>query len=287
MNAPLELHKRLLKLYPVKIVKDHFEPEGATQAEMIPEIVNNNNLNTIKQFALDNHNYSKQHIYFFKLNRNFVRRDFNLNNLDLPLEEEIIIEGGYNFKFLPQIDYNVVLGNPTEESTLKFYQPVMVRVKDSILTISTTIMEKNLEYYYGNRKVYEANKAHGEDYLIKLISQHFETFYDVSPLDLNRGIKQLWEDDLIDSKYVRWKKSHSTTTEQMDEEYTLKQKYPDIYNQLIQSPLNRTIFKNITDNEDICSHFTIDPSKGFLTISIYPDNLEQTSNVINKILVNN
>jgi hypothetical protein len=287
MNSPSNLYQRLLKLYPVKILKEHFDPEATTQVEIIPEIIANSNADAIKQFSMDHHNYSKQHVYFFRLGHSFDRFGFNFNGLPFNLEQEILIDGSYVFKFLPIINYNVVLGDPIEEQILKFYQPVTLIVNGNTLMIQMTIMEKNIDYYYGGRKVYESNKEGGEDYLLKIIKEHFETFFVLETLDLNKGIKKLWEDDIVDSKYAKWKKSHSTTTEQMDEEYTLKQKYPDLYKELIKSPLNRTIFKNITENEDICSHFSMDPTKGFLTISIYPDNLDQTKNVINKILTNN
>lgn len=287
MNSAPDLNKRLLKLYPVKVVKNYFNPEESVQSEMIPEIVNAQSAQAIKQFATDYHNYTKQHIYFFELSANFNRPNFNLNNFELSLEGETIVNGGYNFKFLPQAEYNVVLGGPTEETVLSFYQPMTVRVHGRKLIVYITILEKNLESYFGNRRVYEAKKANDDDYFVTLIVDYFKNFYGVTPLDLNRGIKKLWADDVIDSKYAKWKKSHSTTTENMDEEFTLKQKYPPLYEEITKAPINRTIFKNISGHSDINSHFSIDPSKGLLTISIYPEDLDQTNNVINKILAGN
>lgn len=104
---------------------------------------------------------------------------------------------------------------------------------------------------------------------------------------MNKGAKQIWDDGVVDCKYVKYKKSHSVTTEQMDEEFTLKTKYPNVYNEIVQTPLNRTIFKKMNQNDDICTHFTLDPTKGFLTFSIYPENLNQIQNVITKILSSN
>lgn len=287
MNSPKDLNYRLLKLYPVKIVKEHFEPEETTQIEMLPEILNNNNAHSIHSFALENHNYTKQHISIFKLNSNFVRNTFNFNGLIIQPNQEIIVDGGYLFKFLPIIDYEVVLGDPYSETILQFYQPTSVKIIGDIIIISTTIMEKNLESYFPGRRVYDAKKSQGEDSTVKLITDHFELSYGLVSLDINRGIKYLWANDMIDSKYAKWKKSHSTTTENMDEEYTLKQKYPQLYQDIIQAPIGRTIFKNITDDDIINSHFSVDPSKGLISISIYPDNLNQTNNVLNEIISNN
>lgn len=287
MNTDQDLFKRLLKLYPVKLVKEEFNPDETNQVEIIQEIVNNNSSDIIKKFAVDNHLNTKQHVYFYSLSSSFIRTAFNLNNLDLVLQEELFENSIYYFKFLPKIEYDVVLGSPFEETILNFIQPVTVCVSQKILIIHATIMEKNIDYYFGDRKVYEANKTHGEDQIIQKIIEHFTNFFVVEPLDLNKGIKELWKNDVIDSKYAKWKKSHSTSTEQMDEEFTLKQKYPALYAELVTSPLNRTIFKNITDIDDICSHFTIDPTKGYLTITIYPGSLSQVNNVINKILANN
>lgn len=172
MNTSQDLLKRLLKLYPVKVVKDNFDPDENSQAEMIPEIVANNHENAIKTFALDNHNFTKQHIYFFKLNRNFQRPGFTFNGFPQILQKEIIVDGGYNFQFLPEISYDVILGNPVAQDTLVFYQPLTIRVVNNILQIQITIMEKNIEYYYGARKVYEVTKQNTEEALIQDVLDH-------------------------------------------------------------------------------------------------------------------
>ncbi|TBO36376.1 hypothetical protein [Pedobacter kyonggii] len=287
MNSQSDLYKRLLKLYPVKIVKEVFDPEGTTQAEIIEEIPINQPALAIRQFAIENHNYTKQHVYLYKINAAFNRAGFNLNAVPFDAESEIIQDGGYVFSFLPTVDYDVTLGDPYAETSLGFYQPTTLTIKGTSVIIQSTIMEKNLESYFPGRKVYESKKIEGEDYFVSLLIANLETFYQVEALDFNKGIKSLWHDDSVDSKYAKWKKSSSTATESMDEEYTLKEKYPDLYKELIKAPLGRTIFKNIKDTENINSHFSADPTKGTITISIYPDDLDQTKNVINKILSNN
>lgn len=287
MNSHSDLYKRLLKLYPVKVVKDVFNPQGSTQTEIIPEVVAAQTPAAIRQFANDNHNYTKQHIFLYKLNTSFKRPGFNFNGIPFDPESEIIEDGGYVFKFLPTVNYDVTLGGPYEETQIEFYQPTTLIIRGDKVIIHSTIMEKNLESYFGGRKVYEAKKTDGEDYFVSLLIQNIETFYQVEALDFNKGIKALWHNDDIDSKYAKWKKSHSTSTENMDEEFTLKEKYPELYAELVKAPLSRTIFRNKTGLEEINSHFSADPTKGTVTISIYPDDLEQTKNVINKILASN
>jgi hypothetical protein len=289
MNDTRNLLRRLLKLYPVKVVKHHFDPENSGQADMIAEIVANNTEATIKAFAYSNHNYTKQHIFLYRLNQQFNINTFNRRDFPFEIVNETITDGGYRFKLLPLVDFNVVIkAVDYEDATIKFIQPVTVYVKNHDLIIQTTIMEKNISSYFpANQRVIDVKKENSEDFIIGQLLNYWNNQNIVNQNDINRGVKHLWENNLIDSKFAKWKKDRSTTTESMDEEYTLKDQYPDVYQNLMRSPLNKTVFKYKGDDDDFPKHFTADPSDGTLNFATYPETQNQIENVISKILSNN
>ena len=141
-------------------------------------------------------------------------------------------------------------------------------------------------YKRQDRKVIDIVKSTTTDYT-DVIVKHLSSEYVISTYDINKGIKHLWEKDKIDSRYAKWKKDKSTTTETMDEDYTLKKHYHAIYLDLIKSPLNKMVFKYLLGDGVFCDHFSADPSSGQISIPLYPGNANQITNVINEILANN
>lgn len=288
MNTLNQLLTRLLRLYPVRLIKEFFHIEGMAQDEAIQQIIQGNTEDGVKNFSLNNIDSSKQHVYLYSLDGDFNRNNFVVDDFPLPIIREDVHDGKYTFLCLPLVNFNAVVTNPFEEIEVNFFQPIKVTVKGRSLIIHATILEKNLNYQFdNNRRVLDVVKSNDENESIENIVGFFRENYTVEICDFNRGIKHLWETDVIDSKYVKWKKPRSVTTESMDEEFTVKTQYPDVYASLIISPLNKTIFKYLLDNDDFCSHFTADPTKGLLSFSLYPENLNQIQNVITEILSNN
>jgi len=181
-----------------------------------------------------------------------------------------------------------VVLDPPEDITLNFYQPFFVTLKQKCLIIQATILEKNFSSYYPNRRVVDVKKVNGEEeYVIPKILSFFAHRYSIEICDLNKGIKQLWAKDIIDSQYIKYKRNRSVSTETMDENYTLKQQYPDLYEAITSTPINKTIFKYLGKDQLLPDHFTADPSKGELSVSLFPIHIKQVPNVIDKVLSGN
>lgn len=287
MNTQKDLAKRLLKLYPVKVVKDEFGMDGQLQSDIIEEIVKTSLPATIQNFALNNFNRTKQHIYLFALNKRFNKSTFDKNNFPTKIVKEVKDDNGYHFYCIPHVTFKTTVNNPFEELDLKFIQPLLVSINEKLLIIRATIMEKNIGHYFtSDRKVIDIVKSTTTDYT-DVIVKHLSSEYVISTYDINKGIKHLWEKDKIDSRYAKWKKDKSTTTETMDEDYTLKKHYHAIYLDLIKSPLNKMVFKYLLGDGVFCDHFSADPSSGQISIPLYPGNANQITNVINEILANN
>jgi hypothetical protein len=286
MNSNLNLLKRLIKLYPVKLLKDEFGTKSVSE-QLYDDIIGTINPSLIHDFAYTNIDFTKQHVYIFYLSSVYAHRHFNSTTFPFPILHQNTQAASLSLIISPLVDFRVVLNNPFEEQIIKFHQPCIIILSGRHLIIKTTILEKNIGTYFpGNRKVLDAIKEHGEDETIRGIITYFANL-NPSVCDLNRGIKFLWANDSIDSKYAKWKKNRSTSTEAMDENYTLKSQYPDVYHNIISSPIGKTIFKYLIEDERFPDHFTCDPTNGELSVPLYPKNLNQIQNVINEILSNN
>lgn len=286
MNSERSVLKRLLKLYPVKTIKDEFDTTHSGEA-LYEEVVETKNTNLIRNFAYTNINNTKQHVYIYYLDKIFNPATFNPAGFPYPIINQTAIVDGIQIIISPIVEFRVILTNPFEEKIMNFHQPYIITLKNRHLTFQATILEKNMATYFEEgRKVINVEKINDETVAIQHIIDFLNLYHPIS-CDLNKGVKHLWHNDRIDSRYVKWKKNRSTTTESMDENYTLKSQYPDIYAELIKNPLNKTIFKYLPEDESLPDHFTVDPTKGEISVPLYSKNVNQIANAINEILSNN
>ncbi len=287
MNTPLDLSKRLLRLFSVRALNDSFSNRGNVN-ELIIEIADSVTPSAIKSFVFENLNTTKQHVYIFDLTPSFRLNQIDRNSFPLEVHSTSTNLPDFYIKGFSKVQYNVVLLNPIEEATLFFLQPYHISIRNRHLIIQATIMEKNPSAYFtGSRKVVDVKKINDENEIIPQILNEIFIGSPTSECDLTRGLKHLWDSDVLDCKYVKYKKSRSTTTEAMDENCTLKAEYPEVYTDLIHSPLDKTIFKYLGNDEAIMEHFTIDPEHGYLSFPLFPSNTNQINNVITQILQNN
>lgn len=286
MNTQRDLLKRLLKLFPVKVLKEHFNSSNVSDA-LYDEILNGNAKAVIESFCYVNLEYTKQHIYIYNLGQAPRPNQLNLNAFPIDIVHQTNIDGATSITISPLVEFRVILTNPFEETTLRFHQPIQIVLNNIHLVFYATILEKNMSNYFDqNRRVINAEKINDELTIIEQVCAHF-AHLNPTACDLNRGIKHLWANDLVDSKYAKWKKDRSTTTETMDENYTLKSQYPDVYQNLVNAPLKKMIFKYLNNDETLPDHFTVDPSIGQISIPLFSKNANQNKNVVREILSNN
>lgn len=285
-NTIRDLHKRLLRLYPIKIVKEHFEQTG-NAVDVIEAITGDGSQQVVRNFAFDKYSYTKQHIYIYDLDLNF-----SLDRMDgFPLE--IVTtknEGNGVFKFLcfGKVTYNVILNNPLESTTLKFFQPILIVATKKSLQIHFTKLEKNVSSFFDeDRAAIRTSQTNNEAEILQEIITHFNEHYALTPTDINKGIKNLWDKDFIDCKKVQWRRNNSVAMETMDEQYLYKSENPVDYKETVKKPLVKTSFKYLKEDEYFCDDFDADPGVGQLNIPKFPKNENQINNVITEILSRN
>jgi hypothetical protein len=283
MNSKEQIVTRFLKLFPIENIKEYFGIRVTKKSELLPAVVNSNpNLN-LAEFVQENFNYTKQHIYMFSCDV----PDFSVlpgQLLSCPTTKMVNDEYVEYFSIF-NVTYHVYFMEPEKRPLdLIFRWPIHIVINHSLIVVYFTILEKNIQSYFSDATVLTTRKAVDEKELLGLIANGLQSFGVPISHDLNKGIKELWNRDIIDAIDVQYRKAKSISKETMDEDYTFKHQYPQQYQEAIRSPLGRTSFKFITNHGEYCDHFTIDPTNGEITFPIFSKSKEQTQNVIRKIL---
>lgn len=276
MNERDEVLSRLLDLFPKNLIKGTFK-----EKETI-EVAKNNSDSEILEFTHINLDITKQHVYF--LTHNIKQLSDLPDHIFTPNITKIDGQNGVEYFDLYDVAYNVYLENPYEAVKLIFKWPIRVIINNNLASIHYTILEKNIQSYFPNREIVTTKKSIDENEINKLIANDLSNFGIISIYDLNKGIKELWARDFIDALEVQYRKAKSISKETMDEEYTFKQQYPDLYEKAILAPLEKVSFKIIKDYDKYCDHFSIEPSLGKITFPTYSKKKEHIPNVIRKIL---
>ncbi|HEY1037761.1 MAG TPA: hypothetical protein VGF30_00070 [Bacteroidia bacterium] len=282
MNGHKQIVSRAIDLFPVKFVRDHFKGT-------ITEIIQKHTAAELNSFIYSNLGSTKQHVYLFTSDKTYAAMAPDKRNLPAGIEvmTEVALNNGMKWNCKIDVEYKVILNNPIAEVSVKFDQPVSISFEDKHVIVQFTILERNISKIVENRSVIQSSRLVSEDIILNKIVEFLRTYCDLRINDVNKGIKKIWEEDLIDSVKVEYKKNKSTATESMDGSYTLKEQYPEVYKELLKGPIEKTVFKYIIDNENFPEHFTANPSYGELSFVLYPKNPNQVKNVIDKIISSN
>ncbi|MCC6255356.1 MAG: hypothetical protein IT276_10610 [Ignavibacteriaceae bacterium] len=289
MNSEKELLSRLLKFYPVSVVREHIKSKNIKMDDIIDDFVSNNVPKNIYSFAKDNFDITKQHIYFFSHNLE------NINNLPKEIFSEKkcysrnIKSDSITYFYFINIAYKVIVdGNPPHKEEILFEVPMQIVFEKNILRFDFTIIEKNISSYIrGNNRILSPQKSRDEFDIIELAKVIISQFCKIEVLDLHKGVKYLWAKKEIDATKIRYRKTKSISMESMDEEYSLREVYPELYEEMKNKPLESTIFKFTSSDVNLYKHFVVDPKDGKLAFRLYPNNILTKENVIRKILKNN
>lgn len=278
-------------MYPVKLLKDHYQLAGQ-QADVINEIVARNNLSGVYTFALNNLNNTKQHIYIYTNNRNFNEANFNPAIFPIPVIDHGRTPQGYHIRCMPAVDCSATIKDTVtgaySDVVMRFPQPIVITITRTHIIIKATIIEKNVGSYIqgGNAESFNVRKNVEDDFTADIIA-FFAAAHNVGVCDLNRGIKHLCDNDILDLRTMKILKNQSTATEVMNGDNTFKQCYPNDYAAAMRNPLSKSLFKYLPNDELLCKSFAADPNVGRLSITLYPSTPNQVQNVVSQILANN
>jgi hypothetical protein len=146
------------------------------------------------------------------------------------------------------------------------------------------MMEKDIRVYFGPG----ASRTVGRSLTEASILSHLKNVLDdLKPLDINKGIKYLWNRDRFDGIRTKYRKPDSMVTEAMDAGKGIKHTYPDTYKAMIKSPLYDSIFKMDAEDKTSIKAFSSDPTLGYLGFSAYSENRGDTDNFVSEVIGHN
>ncbi len=289
MNSPTELNSRLLRLFPVEVLKKEFQLTKKTRDEIIEEIVRSQSSAAIEVFVKNNFEYTKQHVFLYKGSKGFQDLFSNSPSILGGTKSTISKASGTIFTLINQ-EHEVILAPGTttnySKKIINYPQPCKIEIEKDLLKVRLTILERNPANSLQKFNVVKFKRIKDDFSIIeRIVADYSKNLIQLNVVDINKGIKWLWDKDYIDAKYVKYKRHSSTATETMDEDFTLKVKYPGRYSEIIQTPLRKHAFRFLIDTQDHCD-FETDPTGGQIAFNKYSSKT-QVNNVIDKITSNN
>ncbi len=232
-TATTEELERLLALFPAKALRGEWIHIESAKKDLCREVAQSVDMDAILDFVDRNFFLCKQHVYVY-----------DAPELDsLP---ETIAGGGSKelydqaeALYLTRLTYHVILLDPVQEAEISFLWPVYLQLAASgHLVVRFITLEKNLQMYLRRQYSLRSRSIKEEDILAGLASNH-----GLEISDLQAGVKALWDANFFDAFRVRFKKPHSTTTEEMDEEMGIREFNQSLYRMTRNAELFRTHFK--------------------------------------------
>jgi hypothetical protein len=193
-----------------------------------------------------------------------------------------------DYFYLLPLEFRYVAGSPPEEGTIEFPWPVRFVFRKKAVEAHLTTMEKDLEAYLGDTKpVFSVWRDIDDKDILKDLRETLSKKTTLLPLDINKGVKEIWRRGDIDAPRAAWKSAVATKVNAMDGDYMVKKDDPAEYAQAIRSPLLKTVFKVLNPKLDWPEILMIDASNGEVSIPRYSKSVKAVTNVLSEILRNN
>ena len=277
-TATEEELQRLIGLFPLDVVKLEWPDKEGHKDDVCAEIATTASTYDILEFVDRNLLRCRQHVYVL-----------SAPDLGGPPEtihegEQELVEEGVGALYLVRLTHSVVLNNPLEEVEVSFLWPIQAELRNAHLIVRFVKLQKDVGAYLDrNRIVSRGQKNVDEQAILDVLAVE----HGLTPVDIHKGVKTLWEDDFIDAYRVKFKKPSSTTIELMDEERGIKRYDPQLYELVRHASLFETVFEVLPrDGVERCvSILHIEPSKGRIAFDRYSkEGEEDTRFVVNEII---
>lgn len=288
MNSNADIYFRLLNIFPAALLKSHFQIGNQPKHLVLADILSNHAESAIFDFIVANLNFTKQHVYVYELvsGRPKINTPI-LNNVE-PVSSDGK-DGTTTVRYFIETNSDIIDTSVYKPGVLTNYWPVTINYSKATVIVKITTMEHKTQEY-GGVQIIDLGRKLSEGDVKKGIEQSLiDSKLVIKPIDLNKGVKYLWENDKVDAKFGRWRRANSTSSEVMNENYTLKKAMPDVYKEMMGAPLERNIFafEDGYDDKNLPSHFTVEPETGIVSFTLYPPSVDANDNVLDLILSNN
>jgi hypothetical protein len=275
--ASVEQLRRMLELFPASLLKTEWPGlKGHKKADVCELIAKTKDVERIRSFVVNNFAHCRQHVLL--LNR--AEGDPDILSAFPPTEEIGSMPGSITF-YLSSVAYQVYLLGPMEMVQVDVLWPIRIEIRDKIVIVRSVVLERDPQNYSGRTSL-KAIKEFDE----KKVSLDLGNL-GYTPLDINKGVKALWESKYMDAFRSSFRKKNSTSTEVMDGEIGIRDNAPEIYEVLASKPLLNTTFKPDAELENSIGVFQINPTLGRIGFTSYTENSGDSDAIIKAILDGN
>jgi hypothetical protein len=281
MNGQKELEERLLEGFSASILRSHFSIDG-TKKNVIDSILRTKSSKQIESFVANKFGTLHQHIYALEKSSKMFSPSANLLTKGKCLYKNVGAASG-KWIYLYNIDLSYYCTQTFKIQNLSFLLPVKIESTPKRVLLYFNTLARDLKSYF-NYQVYPNRTPNLENIILDdLKSNLVQTLF---PLDLNKGIKELWKVDYLDALSVRNKKSKSMRQERMDEDLTFKKQYPNEWSDIMLTPIQKTKFISLK-SKPFVERFECNPSIGFIGITSYSEFDVDVNKLVSLILKNN
>jgi len=274
----------LLELFPVGKLKEFWPKYKGHKEDVAKAIAEFQTSAEIVEFAKRYFSCCRQHVYVFSHDDEIKKLPTAGTASGERVAEELEKNKGFAL-FLYWAQFTAIVTQPYEDVELKFLWPFRFNFTKAAATVRLAIMEKKLGAYLNDRKYVAPRKITDEAQLIASMLKSVEG--QLAKMDLHKGIKKLWKDNLIDCVRVSYKEPDSTESTTMDEEAGIREKKPALYEKLLKLPLLDAKFKVKSKDLSSATVFFAEPGEGYLGFPRYTEQEGDTDNVVNEIIKHN
>ena len=167
-----------------------------------------------------------------------------------------------HYTYILPLTYRVYFSDPFDEVKVPFLWPVRLIAAPDHVRVHFAMISPELRAHVDRDYETASRSPRNRNQLLEraqlLLGRQFVS------LDVNGGVKSLWEDDVVDAQKAQYKRPNSTAKEVMDEAFTIKQHDRDRYEQIILSVLYDCTFKFLPGATGLArmGYFTANPAFG-------------------------
>lgn len=271
----LSSRERLLDLFPANVLSARNGSPGGLKGAAVSGLAQGFGVDEAQAFVAEHFGFLHQHVHVFEQG---PRND--------PAEVLGTEAGHHRWQgedhhvFIRELTYDLVVEGPLEAMTLTLPWPLKLVRGQGHVRLHSTIMARSPATLI-DRPVVKAVKTPREKDLVGAL----RAIGIGDPLDLNRGIKRLWFDDVFDAPAVQYKRERATTRDVMDEEFLVKADDPELYDELQDKSLYDVMFK--MREPECVKYFVADPTRGTLSFRRFPASETCIDALIQRIIAAN
>ena len=274
-NATRDDLSRLLDLFPLSTLKEEWTHLKGTKEEICLQIASQPDEARIVKFIMANFTRCRLHTYIFH------PRTEDHKDLEAALKDVDSIgpAGGGDRFFLGEAKFTVLVRNPDfKQVEVSLLWPMRVQYLKGATLINFIVLERDVKTLFDG-EVLNVRRQIEEKSIVEAIR-----FNQYAPLDLNKGVKALWAQDLMDAFKTKFKKTRSTTTESMDKEKGIKATDPELYKDMQLRPMFETMFRVAPKAGSAVEVFQVNPTDGIIKMTRYTERPGDSNELVGKIL---